>query len=110
MRATWSAPIMPTPNTPIFKSDMAFRLLELHRRHTARPEVAASALRDGQRLAGITRVHVLLDDREHVDAEPFDGAWQRRHLRNTMRRFDHRAELDRLAERKVFRVDLGAHV
>src|SRR5215203_1181233 len=99
IRATWSAPIMPTPSTAIRKSDMALRLLELHRRDAARPQVASGALRDRQRLVGITRVHVLLDDREHVDAKLFDRRQQRRHLRDATRRFGHRAELDRLTER-----------
>src|SRR4029078_1715354 len=108
MRATWSAPIMPTPSTAIRKSDMVFRLLELHRRDATRPEVAAGALGGREWMIGIARVHVLLDDREHVDAELFDGVEQRRHVRDAARRLGHRAELDRLTEREIRRLDLRA--
>src|SRR5262245_35713977 len=110
MRATWSAPIMPTPSTAMRKSDMVLKLLELDRRDATRPEVAAGALSDWQWLIGIARVHVLFHDREHVDAELFDGVEQRRHVRDSARGFDHRAELDRLAERQILRLDLGAHL
>src|SRR5882757_1322809 len=110
IRATWSAPIMPTPSTAIRRSDMVFGLLELHRRDTARSEVAAGALSDRQRLIGITRIHVLLDDREHVDAELLDSGQKGWHFRDAPRRLRHCAEPDRLAEWQVLGLDLGAYL
>src|ERR1700712_157067 len=105
MRATWSAPIIPTPRTAIRRSDMSFdssfRLAEADGWHAARPEVLLGALGDGQRSVDGAGIHVLLDDREDVDAEPLDGFEQRWHVRDAERRLGHRAELDGLAERQV---------
>ena len=53
---------------------------EFHGRDTARAEVLAGALGDGQGCVDLTGVHVLLDDREDVDAESVDGGQQRRHV------------------------------
>src|SRR4029077_243062 len=110
MRATWSAPIMPTPSTAIRRSDMVFRLLELHRRDSARPQVVAGALRDGQWCVDLARIHVLLDDREHVDAETLYRGEQRWHVRDSAGRLGHGAELDGLAEGQVLGFDLRAHL
>src|ERR1700682_4299306 len=109
MRATWSAPMTPTPRTPIRSSDMGFRLLswcgETDGRDPTGPEIAAGALRDRQRRLDVAGIHVLLDDREDVDAELVHGGQQRRHIGDPARRFGHRAELDGLAERQI----LGLH-
>ena len=71
---------------------------------------SAGALGDGQWRVDLAGVHVLLDDGEHVDAEALDGGQKRRHVRDSARRFGHRAQLDGLAERQVLGLDLGPHL
>src|SRR5882757_3683663 len=100
----------PTPSTAMRSSDMAFGLLELYGGNAARAQVLTGALRDGQWCVDIARIHVLLDDREHVDAEPLDRGEQRWHVRDSAGWLGHGAELHGLTEREVLRLDLGAHL
>src|SRR3954451_7124570 len=113
IRATWSAPITPTPRTAMRRSDIVVPVLllaEFHGGNTARAEILAGALGDRQRCGDFTGVHVLFDDREDGDAELVDGFEQRRYVGDSTRRLGHRAELDRFTERKVLGDHLHLHL
>src|ERR1700738_1991951 len=100
----------PTPSTAMRSSDMAFGLLELHRGNAARAQVLTGALRDGQWCVDIARIHVLLDDREHIDAKPLDRGEQRWHGRDSAGSLGQGTEPHGLTEREVLRLDLGAYL
>src|SRR5258708_7871457 len=100
----------PTPSTAMRSSDMAFELLELHGGNAARTQGLAGALRDGQWGVDLARIHVLLDDREHVAAQTLYRREQRWHVRDSAGRLGHGAELDGLTKREVLGLDLGAHL
>src|SRR4051812_50220815 len=83
IRATWSAPITPTPRTAMRRSDIVVPVLllaEFHGGNTARAEILAGGVGGRQRGGDFTGGHVLFDDRGEGDAELVVGFEQQRHV------------------------------
>src|SRR6476619_4533471 len=76
IRATWSAPITPTPRMAMRRSDIVVPVLlleEFHGGNTARAEIPAGALGDRQVLGAPLRLHLGIDLLEVQIADPLRG-------------------------------------
>ncbi len=74
--------------------------------HAARPEKRPSPFRDGQRAIRLTRIHVLLDDREQVGIQLRRGLQHRPQRRHPRGRLAHHTPRDGRPERHLVRPDV----